>query len=200
MRLIRFGLAALVLLLLSQVSFSQGTYETFVSREDFFSVVVPCKIEARDITWLSEFDNTLPGRVYSCNRGPETYTVTVINYTDVRKIHESRERNDAVVGYWRTDVNGSIAYACMKLRQEAAKVTFDAYHQVDRIPGMQLQYTNHDGTRTFAAVYLHAYRLYILKAAVPPNTPPPGIFQQSLSVLNAEGNRIRYNDDIYRHP
>jgi hypothetical protein len=88
----------------------------------------------------------------------------------------------------------------MKLRQEAAKVTFDAYHLIDRIPGHQLQYTNQDGTRTFAGIYLHEYRLYILKATAPPNAPPPGLFQQSLSVLNAAGNRIRYNDGTYRHP
>jgi hypothetical protein len=200
MRMTRLALAALGLLLLSQVSFAQGNYETFESKEDFFSVTVPCKMETRDITWLSQFDNKLPGRVYSCNRGPESYVVTVINYTDVQKVHESRERNDAVTGYWRTDVRGSIAYAATMLRQEAAKVTFDAFHQVDRIPGHQLQSTNPDGTRTYAGIYLHEYRLYILKATVPPETPPPGIFQQSLSILNAEGRRIRYNDDIYRHP
>ena len=177
-------------------------YKTYTSTQDFFSIHVPCEFRVRDIEWISEYANKLPGHVYECSRGQENYSMTVINYTDVRKIHEAREHTDAALGgnYWRTDLQGSVAYAAMKLRQEAAKVTFDAYHLIDLIPGHQLQYTNPDGTRTFAGIYLHEYRLYILKATVPPTSPPPGLFQQSLSVLNAEGNRIRYNNGTYRHP
>lgn len=227
MRLMRFALAALVILFVAGPSFPQqqgpgrgqgrqgqvqpeqqlpvppSDYTTYVSKEDFFSVHVPCKFATRDITWMSEYENPLPGRVYSCNRGPETYTMTVINYTDIQKIHEERQHTDAATGgggaYWRIDVYASVDFAATKLRQKAAKVTFDAWHYIDLIPGHQLQFTNADGSRTFAGIYLHAYRLYILEATAPPTAPPPGLFQQSLSILNAEGERIRYRT-IYNHP
>jgi hypothetical protein len=230
MRLIRFALAALLILFVAGSFFAQqpqqgqgrgqgrqgqvqpeqqvpvppSDYTTYVSREDFFSVHVPCKFATRDITWLSEYENPLPGRVYSCNRGQESYSMTVINYTDVVKIHEAREHTDAATGggagaYARIDVYASVAYAATKLRQKAAKVTFDAWHYIDLIPGHQLQFTNADGTRTFAGIYLHAYRLYILEATAPATAPPPGLFQQSLSILNAEGERVRYRT-IYNHP
>jgi hypothetical protein len=152
---------------------------------------------------MSEYENPLPGRVYSCNRGQESYSMTVINYTDVQKIYESRQLTDAATqgggAYARIDVYASVDFAATKLRQKASKITFDAWHYIDLIPGHQLQFTNADGSRTFASIYLHEYRLYILEATAPPTAPPPGLFQQSLSILNAQGERIRYRT-IYHHP
>jgi hypothetical protein len=225
MRLIRFALA-ISLLFGSGYSFAQPAQQaqqgqagrgggeqaealefvdqniaTYTSKEDLFAIHAPCEFQIREITWQSEYENTLPGRVYSCMKDGGTYSVTVINYTDVEKIHQARQHTEAAtaVVYWRIDLHASIDYAATKLRQEAAKVTFDAWHYIDLIPGHQLQYTMADGTRTFAAIYLHDYRLYIIKANVPPNVPPPGLFQQSLSVIRPDGTRIRYRT-LYQHP
>jgi hypothetical protein len=180
-----------------------SAYTNYVSREDFFSVYVPCQMTSREIGWVSEYKSPLPARVYSCTRGPETYSMTVVNYTDIERIHKAQPRTEADQPnlYWRIDVNGSVAFAATKLRQRAAKVTFDSFELIDLIPGHQLHLTNTDGTRTFAGIYLHEYRLYILEATTPVTAPPPGLFQQSLSVLNAEGTRIRYpNTAPYKHP
>ena len=43
---------------------------------------------------------------------------------------------------------------------------------------------------------LHKDRFYILEAEVPPGAIPPGLFQQSLTILDDMGRRIRYNTDI----
>jgi len=45
------------------------------------------------------------------------------------------------------------------------------------------------------AIHLHKSRLYILEATAPAGTPPPGYFQQFLSILDENGERIRYNLD-----
>ncbi len=74
-------------------------------------------------------------------------------------------------------------------------MTYDAYAQVDRIEGHQLHITNRDKSLTFVGIYLHARRLYILEATVPPGSPGAAHFQQSLSILDEEGNRIRYELD-----
>ena len=127
------------------------------------------------------------------------YTVTVVDYTDAERIHAERtNKTEADSGsiYWQIDVQASIAYAAWQFRQRDAKVTYDAWHYIDRIEGHQLQLTNADQSRTFAGIYLHESRLYILEATVPPGAPPPGLFQQSLSFLDEEGNRVRY-DSIY---
>jgi hypothetical protein len=71
-------------------------------------------------------------------------------------------------------------------------VTYDAWHHIDLVEGHQLQITNTDRSRTYASMYFHQGRLYILEATVPPGSLPQGLFQQSLSFLDEDGNRIRY--------
>ena len=96
------------------------------------------------------------------------------------------------------DIQGSIQYAATKLyrMKPGVKVTHDAWHYIDLVEGHQLFLTNPDTTRTFASIYLHENRLYILEGTVPANGPEPGLFTQSLSFLDAEGKRVRY-DQIY---
>ena len=135
--------------------------------------------------------------------------MTVINYTDVAKVFLQRERTAAEGGgggnsaYARIDVQASVAYAATKIRQEAyaanAKLGLDNWHYIDLVPGHQVQYMKPNGERVFTGIYLHEYRLYIMKATAPANLPPPGLFQQSLSVVRPDGGRIRYQS-IYRHP
>ena len=60
------------------------------------------------------------------------------------------------------------------------------------VEGHQLQITNQDNSRTYAGMYLHAGRLYIVEATVPQGGLPQGLFQQSLTFLDEEGARIRY--------
>jgi hypothetical protein len=150
----------------------------------------------QEITWPSEYGAVFPGRVYTTAQGPSRYSVTVIDYTEAERIHAERpNRNDAELGgqYWQVDVQASIAYAATKFRQrEGVKVTFDAYHYIDLISGHQLQLTNPDQSRTFAGIYLHENRLYILEATVAAKAPPPGLFQQSLGFLDEAGKNVRY--------
>ena len=87
-----------------------------------------------------------------------------------------------------------MAYAAWNLRQRGGEITYDAYHYINLIEGHQLQMTNSDQSRTFAAIYLHDSRLYIVEATVPAGSIPPGLFQQSLEILNEDGNRIRYRN------
>jgi len=60
------------------------------------------------------------------------------------------------------------------------------------VEGLQLVITNSDQSSTYAGLYLHAQRLYILEATVPAGSPPQGLFQQSLAFLDDDGNQIRY--------
>ena len=123
----------------------------------------------------------------------------MVDYTDAERIHAERTNKTEAESpsiYWQIDVQASIAYAAWQFRQRNAKVTYDAWHYIDLVEGHQLQLTNADQSRTFAGIYLHESRLYILEATVPPGAPPPGLFQQSLSFLDEEGNRVRY-DSIY---
>jgi hypothetical protein len=151
----------------------------YVERAERFSVNLPGNPAVQNTTYKSEDGGTLPARVYTAQEGPGRYSVTVVNY----------------MGAEPTVIRGSIAYAAWNFRKRGGEVTYDAFAQVDRIEGHQLQITNADKSRTFVAIHLHARRLYILEATVPPGSPPPGHFQQSLSILDETGKSIRYELD-----
>lgn len=64
---------------------------------------------------------------------------------------------------------------------------------MDLVEGHQLQLTNiADKSRTFASIYMHENRLYIMEGTVPAGYPEPALFQQSLGFIDKDGNGIRY--------
>ncbi len=158
----------------------------FADREEFFSVNLPLEPTVEEIIFHSEFHAELPAKVYTASDAQVDYTITVVNYAasnvpNPRKVY---------------DLRGSIAYAAWNIRQRGGEITYDAYAQIDRIDGHHLQITNPDQSRTFVAIHLHDNRLYILEAIASPGTPPPAQFQQSLSILDANGEPVRYDLDF----
>jgi hypothetical protein len=193
MRLFRVLSAAAAVLLVTP-SFAEE-WADFTSIEDGFRVHAPCTFALEKTTFTSEYDAVLPEHIYSCESSSGRYSVTVRDYTDAKAVHAARTGRteaDYVDIYWEVDVRASVAYAAMQLRQRGGKVTYDGYHYIDRVEGMQIQMTNEDKTRTYAGIYLNDSRLYIFEATVGARTPPPGIFQQSLEFVDAQGKRIRY--------
>ena len=64
---------------------------------------------------------------------------------------------------------------------------------MDLVEGHQLQLTNNaDKSRTFAGIYMHENKLYIIEGTVPAGYPEPGLFQQSLGWLDENGVGLRY--------
>ena len=177
MRLWMFA-SAIFLAGYSATASAQGWVE-FADREQLFSVNLPHEPTVEEIVYHSEYHAELPAKVYEASDDRVNYKVIVVDY-----------RGTQVV-----DVRGSIAYAAWNYRKRGGEVTFDAYAQVDRIEGHQLQITNADESRTYIAIHLHDSRLYILEATAIAGTPPPGHFQQSLSILDENGDRIRYDLD-----
>ena len=168
------------ILILSGHCFAQG-WTSYVDREQRFSVNIPSEPTVEDAIYMGERGGTYPARVYTTEQGPNHYSVTVVHFVDAPP----------------TVVRGSIAHAAWNFRRRGGELTYDAYAQVDRIEGHQLQITNADQSRTYVAIHSHEGRLYILEARVAPASPPPVQFQQSLVILDAEGNRIRYAVDAY---
>ncbi len=192
-------ITAVLILVMPGASFAQD-WDDYTSRTDFFHVNFPGEPKVKDITYSTEYGITLPGHVYSVEKGPSRYSVTVINYADAEKIHTARAEQckknggegDACQNDWRGDVQGAIVYASWQFFQRNAKVTHYAWYVTDMIEGQRLQLTNADGSHTFAAVHRHGTRLYILEATVPRGAPAPGLFQQSLQFIDEEGKTIRY--------
>ena len=197
----RAPLVSLVLILyVAAPSLAQEWIE-YSNRGDFFAVNLPSEPKVKDIMYKSEFSIPLPGHVYTAEDEASRYTVTVVDYSEAEKKHAERVKtckaeggyadlcNDRSVG----DLRGAIIFATWNLMKDAAKVTHFVYTQADRVEGHELHLANGDGSLTFAAIYMHENRLYILEATVPKGSPPPLLFQQSMRFLDKDGKGIRYD-------
>ena len=194
----------LLLCLLSRGPVGAQEWIIYTDEAQRFSVNLPGDPVVKDIDYLSELGATIPARLYTVDGARGHYSLTVVDYTQAPRIHAARcaqqgyECDGFEVG---TEVRGAIAFAAWNFRKSTnGEITYDAYAQVDGIPGHQLQIVNPDGSQTFVAIHLNARRLYILEASVPAQAPPPGMFQQSLVILDENGDRIRYIYDDNDQP
>lgn len=169
-------------------------WQRFVDRDQFFAVNVPGEPEIADVLYASEYGGKLPARIYSLTADNVEYRITVVNYgTDEKSYVQVDDHTDDDFP-WLYDFRGSIAYAAHNIRKRGGTVTFDAWHHIEMVEGHQLQITHEDNSRTYASIYLYedTGRLYILEAKAPAGALPQGLFQQSLSFLDENGNRVRY--------
>ena len=200
MRLMHLVPAALILCC-STPSFGQEWIE-YYSRADLFLVNFPGQPQVRDVTYPTEYGLTLPARLHIYEEGPSRYSVTVVDYGTVEKLHAERAKNCTGVpgtcgaNRGANELRGALDYAAWNFIKRDAKVTYYGYGDSDRIGGLRIQLANPDKSRTFGAMYMHDNRIYILEATVPSNAPPPALFQQNLGFLDKDGKRIRY-ETIY---
>lgn len=185
-------------------------WEEFVSKEDGFKVDFPGQPKVTDTTWKSQMDYILPGKIYSVDKGRERYSMTVIDYSSMEQQGIERAKtcepgnaqcrqNAGIMGpgYWKHDVRAAVQYGTFRLIEKAAKVTGMGWEWQDMVEGNFVQLTNADGSRTFGYVAMHENKLYILEGTVPKGYPEPGLFQQSMGFVDANGNGIRYQNIIY---
>jgi hypothetical protein len=205
-------LAPMLVLALAASAFAQD-WDEFFSKEERFSVNFPGKPAVTDTTWTSQFGAVLPARVYSGASGAGKFTITVVDYNPIQRLLSERSLScapgtetcqgihDWGLGYWKNDVRGAVLYASNRFLTGDVKVVNVMANFADLVAGQELQLTdNKDQSRIFASIYMHANRLIILEARVPKNYPPPTIFQQSLSWLDENGTRIRYNNINHNEP
>jgi hypothetical protein len=184
-------------------------WDEFVALQDGFRINFPGKPQVTTGTWTSQMNYTLPMRVYSAAKGRERYSVTVVDYSGIEQ--QGIERGKACPpgnqncraeappalgpGYSHHDERGAIVYATFKLIQRDAKVNYLAWDWQDLVEGHIVQLTNNaDRSRTFAWVGMHQHKLYIVEGTVPEGAPEPGLFQQAMGWIDADGKEIRYRN------
>ena len=189
----------LVLMFLSSGHLHSQGWVKYVDESERFIVNFPGEPDVLDTVYQTLLGAMMPARDYVVDSPPSRFALTVVDYTQADRVHRERCENLSYEcdGFEAgADVRGSIAFAAWNYRRRVdGEITYDGYAQVDGIPGHQLQITNPDGSRTFVAIHLNARRLYILEGTVPDEAPPPGLFQQSLGILDEDGLRIRYRYD-----
>jgi hypothetical protein len=164
---------------------AQGWFE-FVEREELFSVNLPQEPEVEEIVYHSEWGAELPGKIFTASEEGAEYLITVVDYS----VSDLPDHSPI----W--DFYGSVDFAAWNIRKRGGEVTYDAWTNVDRIAGHMLQVTNQDLSRSYVQILSHKERLYILEAIVPPGATPPINFQQSLRIIDENGDPVRYDRDL----
>src|SRR5512132_2023610 len=87
-------LRALLPVVLIVVPVAAGAQEwiEYVSRDDLFTVNFPAQPTVSTIEWKTEYGLALPARVHRYDTSDSHYLVTVIDYSNVQKIHADRVR------------------------------------------------------------------------------------------------------------
>lgn len=182
----------------------------YVNTQDGFKLNFPGEPNVEATTWTTEFDFTLPARVYSAVKGAERYSMTVVDYTAIEEQGWARSKKCPpgaetcqgqtggvlfrIIGpsYAVQDIRGAMIWAALKFIQRDARVTAFHWGFMDLVLGYQLHLTNRDESRTFVSIYMHENILYVMEGTVPQGYPEPGLFHQSLGFVDKEGNGLRY--------
>ena len=220
MRVSRLVFALVVVAVGAGSAFAQD-WDQFTFKEDGFKVDFPMQPKVATSTFTSEYGAELPAKIYTVDQGRDHYKVTVADYTQAPRILDENaakkcpkdfadERScgltNAGRGYWKEDLAGAILWATVGfLERPDEKLTHLAFAWQDLVQGNEIQQINATAkTRTFAFIAMFRDKLYIFEATVPSNEPPPGLFQQSVGWVDANGNGVRYQsiyNDVYaEHP
>jgi hypothetical protein len=200
----RVMVPAALILSLSGPAFAQD-WTRAVSTEDGFSANYPGQPKVETTTYVSEYRQTLPAKVYSAADALGRYSTTVVDYRNIEKLHADRaakcqaskganlQDGDSCQNDFRVDVAGATDFAVWNfMKRDGVRMTHYMFYFVELVSGRLLQMTNPDKSRTYAAVHQHAGRLYIHQATVPPDMPEPILFMQSLAWADEKGLAIRY--------
>lgn len=145
--------------------------------------------------YLSEYGGTFSSTIYESSDGESGYSVTVVDFSNAKAVYEAMTDEINVPGphnFWLYTQMGAINYAARQFRLRGGEVIYDAWHGIDFIGGNKLSIINEDNTRTYAGIYRHADRLFVLEANIPGDAPSSAGFLESLHILDDEGERVRY--------
>ena len=172
---------------------------------DGFRAAFPGKPAVEAITYTTEFNLKVPGRVYRASDALGRYSTTVVDYRDVERMHNERaatcraakganqKDGDSCQNDFVLEVAGAMDHAVSRyLKRDGAKVTQYGTYFLEVVSGRLLHLTNADRSRTNVAVHQHAGRLYIHEATVPADMPEPILFMESLAWVNDQGLAMRY--------
>src|SRR5262245_1271360 len=88
----RMAVVGAALMLSLSASAAAQDWEQYISIQDGFKVDFPGQPKITETTWKSQFDYTLPARVYSVDKGKEHYSVTVVDYTVLERLGIERSK------------------------------------------------------------------------------------------------------------
>lgn len=173
----------------------ESGWTRFEYRDQNFRVNLPQEPTISTQPYTSEYGGVFPSTIYETYEGDSYYSVTVVNFANAKQVYEDMSEQVNVPGphnFWLYMQLGAIDYTARQFRLRGGEVIYDAWHAIDFIEGHKLSIINPDNSRTYAGIYRHADRLFVLEATVPEGAPSQAGFLESLHILDDEGERVRY--------
>jgi hypothetical protein len=177
MRLPAF-LSTAVVVMLSGVAVAQSSPPFYVNTEYRFAAIFPGEPIAADVTYTNASGDSYPARQFVALQDSNRHVVTVVDISTGLPI----------------DLN-LVEHATDELRRKG-EVRFQAYDDYDPgVPGRQLNIFEADGRQLRASVYMWDHRLYITEATGVPGSSSLLQFEQSITLLNADGSEVNLDGD-----
>jgi hypothetical protein len=131
---------------------AQDWGELYTNNEDGFKAQFPGVPKVTQTTFKSEYGADLPARVYSATKGPEKYSLTVVDYREAPRLLDEKAKltcrpgderscgqTNAGRGYWKEDMGGAVLWATYGFLQRNAKLTHLAFAWQDLVGGHEIQ-------------------------------------------------------------
>jgi hypothetical protein len=171
-----------------------------ISKEDGFRANFPGQPKVEAITYTTEFNLKLPGRVYRAADPLGRYSTTVVDYRDVERMHSeraaacraSRARTRRTATAARTtspEVAGATDPPCRILKRDGVKVTTTALLPRGRLRPAAAPDQSDQSAPTWPCT---STRTSLHETTVPAGMPEPILFMESLAWVNDQGLAIRY--------
>ncbi len=163
---------------------AQGWAE-YVNQEERFGINFPGEPERVASSFELASGVSYPANIYRAEDSAGLYLLTVVNYE----------------GANRDEVETILDEAIDVMRTSGGDITYDEVAVYDGMETQMMQFANADQSRRFIAIIhppasAELHRLYIVEGAAAADLPIPGHFQQSLFIVDLEGQRVRYSTDI----
>jgi len=155
----------------------EPTYDdnVYVNCQYRMAAIFPRQPSIRDFTYTNA-GRSVPARQFYTQQGADLLSVIVADFTNGPAVDENL-----------------IAAAAMPLRQRGEiKFQFAADYDPG-IPGRQLNILQPNGQQLRASVYMADHRLYITEATAVPGDFAALQFEQSVSIINAQGTDLDKN-------
>ena len=177
------GLSFLGLLVALGAAVAQTSPPYYINREYRFAVIFPGEPVARDVGYTTTSGASVPARQFQHAQGNDRLTLTVVVFASGPAVD-----------------NSAVDHAAAQLRQKG-EVRFEFAEDYDPgLPGRQLNIFQSDGRQVRASVYMWDHRLYITEATAAPGSSEALQFEQSIMLLDADGNELNLDAAAFGGP
>jgi hypothetical protein len=173
-------LATAVALILSGAAEAQTSPPFYISRDYRFAIIFPTEPVATDMTYATGSGASVPARQFTVDQNGNRHVITIADFSSGATV----------------DI-GVVDRAAAELRRRG-EVRFQADEEYDPgLPGRQFNIIEPNGRQLRASVYMWDHRLYITEAEGDPGAISLLQFEQSVTLLDADGKEINLDAALF---